>query len=916
MARRESPLDPSEGALQSFAHDLRALRGKKGLTYRQLAVKAGYSRTTLSDAAKGEDLPTVDVVRAYVGACGGDEEDWARRWHEVNAVLSAQRVPAGHADPPSGPGDTGHYTDRALQDLAEEVRRLWVYEVLETSPMHGFPVELGCAEQPDAVWDSYGNGVPPEFGKPKPLPVEARLVDLFDTRFNRRCLVLGAAGSGKTTVLLELARDLLARAKDSRDAPVPVIFLLSRWTKRPGGLAAWIVEEMAEHYKVDAGQVRAWLVVGHLTVLLDGLDEVHPDQRVDCVQAINEFRRDSQCSLTGLVVSSRTVDYVDLDTHLELGGAVTLVPLTPEQINEHLERAGPLLSGLCAAVAHDPVLAELLANPLMLSVAILAYSGDHSDPALEHGSIEQRRHRIFDQYLTRMLTRDRTLRAASVFTAVGNRFTPQTTYRGLVWLARLMNRRGETIFYPDWFTPGWLPDGSPSGSSRPRWLMSRLASRVGWHRLATSLTYGLAGGAIIGIAYILYALLTGGMATDSTVLTVEPGYGILVGAVVCLAITTSIALTPASIDWTRARSHRTRGHLLRISFCGLVFVLTGGLLHGVIIWQVNGHRLAESLAAAATHGVVFGFSGAASVLLALGLARGLVKIDNVKSDVRRQWSWPRMEQGMFTGIVISPAVGLTNALAYALTHRFDLGLVHRLLFGLGQGLIIGLSVGLAIGLAFALVDIDTDQPAAYWRWSPRRLGTAVLAAAVYGLTYWLLFVVGAQAIVGPANGAAFGLLVGLIFWITFALGHGLVPDRTRPPPAPARALSASLRAATPPALVITSLTALTVIYTAHLTSANVTDALRLNLVTPMVLAGTLTFWFTGGGVWLAHHAARWAAAKAGLLPRDLFGFLAHADERLLLRRAGGGYQFLHRALQEHIANQDPDTEIKVRNQKS
>jgi hypothetical protein len=611
--------------------------------------------------------------------------------------------------------------------------------------------------------------------------------------------------------------------------------------------------------------------------------------------------------LTGLVVSSRTAEYADLSTHLELGGAVTLVPLTPKQINERLEHAGAALSGLRAVVANDPVLAELMATPLMLSVAMLAYPGHHSDPALTHGSIQDRRHRIFDQYLSRMLTRDRALRAASPSAAAGNRFTPQATHRSLVWLARLMNWRGETIFYPDWFTPGWLPEGSPAGSSRPRWLTPWLASRVGWHRLATSLTYGLAGGAIIGIAYSLSALLTDGEATDSTVLTVSPGYGILIGAAVCLAITTSIALTPASTGRARARPYRSWGHLLRISFCGLVFILAGGLLHGVIIWQVNGHRLAESLTAAATYGVVFGFSGAASVLLSLALARGVVQIDSLKPDSRSQWSWPRIERGMFTGIVISLAVGLPHALAYALTHSSDLGLVHGLLFGFGQGLIIGLSVGLAIGLAFALVDIDTDQPAVHWRWSPRRLGTAVLAAAVYGLTYWLLFVVSVQAMVGPANEAAFVLLVGLIFWITFSLGHALVPDHTQPPPAPApaQALSASLRAATPPAIVITSLVALTVACATYLTSANVAEALGLHLVTPMVLAGTLTFWFTGGGVWLAHHVARWAASKAGLLPRDLFGFLAHADERLLLRRAGGGYQFLHRALQEHIANQNP-----------
>jgi transcriptional regulator with XRE-family HTH domain len=209
MAPGESPLDSSGGALQRFAHGLNSLREERGLTYRQLAAKAGYSRTTLSDAAKGKDLPTVDVVRAYVGACGGDEEEWARRWREINALLSAQEAPARRAATPSGQGTKGHYSDRALQDLAEEVRRLWVHEVLEGSPTHELHVEVGFAEQPDAVSDSYANDVPPELGRPAPLPGGTRLVDLFDKRFNRRCLVLGAAGAGKTTILLELARDLL-----------------------------------------------------------------------------------------------------------------------------------------------------------------------------------------------------------------------------------------------------------------------------------------------------------------------------------------------------------------------------------------------------------------------------------------------------------------------------------------------------------------------------------------------------------------------------------------------------------------------------------------------------------------------------------------------------------------------------------
>jgi transcriptional regulator with XRE-family HTH domain len=880
MARHENPLDPSKGPLPSFAHDLRYLREKTGLTYRQLADRAGYGRTTLADAASGRKLPALDVTLAYVQVCGGDVVEWTRRWHEVKAELSTPSAQPTAATP--NRPTIGHHPEPALQDLAAEVRRLWMNAGHET--MH---LELSLAEQPDAVRDSYGD----RERQSTPLPPGTRPVDLFDNRFNRRCLILGGAGAGKTTTMLELARDLLARAERTADAPVPVIFLLSRWTDRPGGLAAWIVDEMAEHYKVDAGRTRSWLASGRLVVLLDGLDEVQAVRRQACTHSINQFRRDADSSLTGLVVTSRTGEYAELGTRLELGGAVTISPLTPEQIIGYLQRGGASLSQLGAAVDGDPVLAELLANPLMLSIATLAYRDGAL--AVEQGSAEQHRQRIFDEYVVRALARDRTLRTDDPVSGTKGKFAAAATHRGLVWLARLMNGRGETIFYPDWLTPGWLPNTPSVGSPT--------VARIGWQRLAAALTYGLAGGTISGIAYSLHALLANGIRSDS-VLDVSPGFGLLIGVAVCLTITLTSALTAPRTD--QPRGSGVGGRLLRLAFCGFVFILASGLLNGVNVWQRYGRPPTEAVAAAATHGIGFGLSGMISVLLTLYLTRWLANGRRVDRDVRWHWSWYRMERGIFIGVVISPAVGVAHAFAYTVTHP-ALHPVHAALFGLGQGLIMGLTVGLALGMTFALVDIDNDQPAAQWRWSLPRLASATIIAATFALTYWLL-VHAVLAVVGPASGAYYGVLIGLIFWITFALGHGLVPNRALPPPAPARALSASLRAATPPAVAIALLVALTIGVIAHFTSADIWQALRLTLVTPTILAGALTFWLTGGGVWLAHHVTRWIAARAGLLPYDLLGFLAHADERLLLRRAGGGYQFLHLALQRYIALRDPD----------
>jgi transcriptional regulator with XRE-family HTH domain len=74
-------LDPAAGPVQRFAFELRKLRlGADGITYRSLARRAGYSVTTLSQAAAGEQLPTLPVVLAYAGACGADPAEWEARW--------------------------------------------------------------------------------------------------------------------------------------------------------------------------------------------------------------------------------------------------------------------------------------------------------------------------------------------------------------------------------------------------------------------------------------------------------------------------------------------------------------------------------------------------------------------------------------------------------------------------------------------------------------------------------------------------------------------------------------------------------------------------------------------------------------------------------------------------------------------
>ncbi len=132
--RREVPVDPGAGPVQRFAFELRKLRTEAGgLTYRAMAGRAGYSITTLSQAAGGEQLPTLPVALAFVRACGGDPAEWEARWHQA-VEEAAAFDPDGDetaAEPPYRglarfeTGDSGLFfgRDRLTADLVDLMRR-------------------------------------------------------------------------------------------------------------------------------------------------------------------------------------------------------------------------------------------------------------------------------------------------------------------------------------------------------------------------------------------------------------------------------------------------------------------------------------------------------------------------------------------------------------------------------------------------------------------------------------------------------------------------------------------------------------------------------------------------------------------------------------------------------------------------
>ncbi|MEV0611869.1 hypothetical protein AB0I81_01005 [Nonomuraea sp. NPDC050404] len=84
------------GPVERLAWDLRRLRDEAGRpSYRVLAERAHFSRSTLAEAATGTRLPTLEATLAYAVACGGDPAEWERKWQLVAAELerSQRRCP-------------------------------------------------------------------------------------------------------------------------------------------------------------------------------------------------------------------------------------------------------------------------------------------------------------------------------------------------------------------------------------------------------------------------------------------------------------------------------------------------------------------------------------------------------------------------------------------------------------------------------------------------------------------------------------------------------------------------------------------------------------------------------------------------------------------------------------------------------
>lgn len=331
-----------------------------------------------------------------------------------------------------------------LLRLLERIEHDWIKGVLEASLHHRAWLELGLDWRDEAVALPWDRIVVAQDRPIRTLAREDSIAGVFAAA-QHTLLVLGEPGAGKTTTLLELARDLIERARFEPAEPVPVVLALTTWSAGNRDFGAWLATELGLRYQVPKRLAQDWLENGRLVLLLDGLDEVGAAQRAACVEAINAFG--ATHPPPGLAVTCRVAEYGALTVKLRLRAAISLEPLTADQVERHFAAAGPALEPLRRALQDDAALRELARTPLMLSVMTLAWR-DVPVSAPTAAAPEERRRQLFEAYVQAALNRRG---------KVANVYPPERTLHWLGWVAGRMKAHDQTLFSLEQLQPAWLP---------------------------------------------------------------------------------------------------------------------------------------------------------------------------------------------------------------------------------------------------------------------------------------------------------------------------------------------------------------------------------------------------------------------------------------------------------------------------
>lgn len=579
---------------------------------------------------------------------------------------------------------------RNRQALLNKVRNYWVKGVLETSLQDQALIGLGLEKRSDAVASPWNIELKNANEGQIILSQGTKIISIFDQMGEgRTLLILGEPGAGKTTTLLELTNDLVSRAEQNIDYPIPVVFNLSSWIGDKQKIADWLVEELNTKYQVPKIIGQAWVKEQQLLLLLDGLDEVRAENRESCVTALNTFHQDYGPEM---VACSRIKDYEALSIRLNFQSAIYLRALTPLQVHHYLESVGSDLTGLKALIEKDSALQELAKSPLMLNIMTMAYQGVAVQDLPTTGLLEERRRQLFDAYIEQMFKRR----------GSNQPYSKVQVMHWLTWLAQQMSQFSQTVFLIEGMQPNWLQTTTERRTYR---IGEKLLLMTIWGSLHVGLLAGLKDNPLIfdifkslqgliygllgGLIYGLVGGLLGGLVNESTNPLIGRSInGLLLGMIYVPAFVwldgwrngISYGLIYGLIGFIiYGPIHNTQAiepvNTLKWSWKKALKYSALGIIIGLVLMFGTGEQPIPSLIFGLMVSLIFGFEKANEV------DRRTVPNQSIWKSVAntgKLFVTIGLPTGLLLGIIVSPIFGLANGLMF--------GLASGLIGGRGAGI--------------------------------------------------------------------------------------------------------------------------------------------------------------------------------------------------------------------------------------
>lgn len=202
------------------------------------------------------------------------------------------------------------------------------------------------------------------------------LIDLFSyAATSRRCIVLGAPGTGKSTLMKSLVTSILKkRCHPDLDDSIPVFVVLRNLAKKQHTINQAIVSALADHHFPGADKfVESALAAGRMAIVLDGLDEVGASREFVAEQILTFCRYDNQRERPNrLFVTCREHSYRTMDLREGIPEIVQVEPFANHHMRVFLQ-GWPVHKGrsalrLYGLIQSDTQIRDICRNPLLLTI--------------------------------------------------------------------------------------------------------------------------------------------------------------------------------------------------------------------------------------------------------------------------------------------------------------------------------------------------------------------------------------------------------------------------------------------------------------------------------------------------------------------------------------------------------------------